>query len=92
MHVEARAERTIVVDGESRSRGRIKSRLSAGEPGEMLEAAYRQTAAYRWRGEGIDRTCSVDLEFTYNSAARRYSIVGQMCGRDVQITLPVVLN
>jgi hypothetical protein len=51
-------ERTIVVDGQSRITGQIKSQLSAGEQGEMLEAAYRQTAAYRWRGEDASNGAS----------------------------------
>lgn len=81
-------ERSITVDGESRMTGQIRTRIQPNGQRDILDAAYRQVGTHRWSGDGIDRTCDVDLTTTYDPAARRYSVVGRICGRDVRMTIP----
>ncbi len=84
---QAIGQRTVTLDGDARQTGEIRIRVPPGGPSELLEAGYELTGTLRWRGDGVDLTCELDVTTTFQPAAGRYTVVGQVCGRDVSQTI-----
>jgi hypothetical protein len=80
-------QRTVTLDVDARRVGLIRVRVPPGGPTELLEAGYAVTGTLRYRGDGFDLTCELDVTTTFQPAAKRYSVVGEVCGRDVSQTI-----
>ena len=80
-------QRTITLDGSASQTGLLRVRDQPGSARELLEAEFELTGTLRYRGEGFDFTCALDVVTTFQPVARRYSVVGQVCGRDVSKTI-----
>jgi hypothetical protein len=80
-------QRTITVDGDARQAGLFRVRTPPSGPSELLEAGFEWTGTLRYRGDGFDVTCDLDVTTTFVASSGRYSVVGEVCGRDVSQTI-----
>ena len=80
-------QRTITVDGDARQVGLFRIRVPQSGPSELLEAGFEWTGTLRYRGDGFDLTCELDVTTTFVASSGRYSVVGEVCGRDVSQTI-----
>jgi hypothetical protein len=80
-------QRTVTVDGDANQTGLIRVRVPPSGPTELLEAGWELTGILRYQGDGFDLTCELDVTTTYQPAAGRYSVVGEVCGRSISQTI-----
>ena len=86
---QAIGQRTVTLDGDVSRTGLIRFRVPPSGPTELLEAGWELVGTLRYRGDGFDLTCELDVTTTFQPAAGRYSVVGEVCGRDVSQTIPL---
>jgi hypothetical protein len=84
---QAIGQRTITLDGDVSRTGLIRFRVPASGPTELLEAGWELTGTLRYRGDGFDLTCDLDVTTSYQPSAGRYSVVGEVCGRNISQTI-----
>jgi hypothetical protein len=84
---QAIGQRTITLDGDVSRTGLIRFRVPASGPTELLEAGWELVGTLRYRGGGFDLTCALDVTTSYDPSAGRYSVAGEVCGRNISQTI-----
>ena len=80
-------DRTITLDGQTSLTGLIRVQHPASGPASLLEAEYQYQGTLHWQGEDVDITCGLEITVSFEPGPNRYSVVGQVCGRDVSQTV-----
>lgn len=84
---QAIGQRTVTLDGDVSRTGLIRFRVPPSGPTELLEAGWELVGTLRYRGDGFDLTCALDVTTSYQPSAGHYSVLGEVCGRDVSQTI-----
>jgi hypothetical protein len=77
---------TLVTDGRVEFEGMERRALVNGQIGAVLERHSRQTGELRWRGDGHDRTCVIDITESFDPATNTRTFSGTICGGSVNFT------
>jgi len=56
-------------------------------PTELLEAGWELVGTLRYRADGFDLTCDVDVTTSYQPSAGQYCVAGEVGGRNVSQTI-----
>lgn len=78
---------TLTMDGELHIEGRDRRRF-VNRSTQVIESRSRQTGRMRWRHDGDDRTCDIDVTQTLLVATGERQLEGSICGHPISVILP----
>jgi hypothetical protein len=83
--------RTITLDGQGRVTGQLVYSIGPSTSFTLVRATLRQTGSHRIRTDDHSATCAIDVTTTKAAAVRVLDVAGSICGRTVQLLVPLAV-